>query len=502
MKSRRSLLKGVPVVLALLWLTSLVPAVAGSPDSGGAASPSGSASAPSPQLAQGDFIFFPMQAVYDPMVKEKYFDYIKRFHVCLTNGYDLFKDDELAQIKQAGCQLFVYRWFEGYYANEAIVGHPEVQTLYAEITNHPEWLINPNAPTAGNGAVLPAYFFDWTNPQLRAYYIHFLVSQLDANGYDGVFFDYTGDWGLPLQIMDLWLVKHPEITYNAAGAVFLSELRTAMGNRPVFANAGYKADKAEDNHAYYDKITYDTTESFGTSFTGKDALIYVEGKGMTDAKETYYRPWDGSGGFKDYMESKAVGPVQHQNGTVGFFPIDYVNPFYEPTGANAVVDGSNVPVFRQVPDRAAVHYSYALNKLYNMSSYASDWAGWSGDSNSFQPDDVYFTDLGQPLEASYREAKDTVVRYFQNGFVVVTRTNNTNTNGLPTVGATGTADPVSFAPDPAMVPANATGLFDVFANAGVSGWDAQANRSVQISPVLYPATGSYYPSGRVYMYSR
>jgi hypothetical protein len=478
---------------ALLLASLLVPTAARS----------GTIERPYPTLDRADFIFYPMNVHYDPAARERYFDYLKRFRVCLTNGYEVWTGDDLRQVKEAGCELFVYRWFEGYYAHEPITGNPAVKDTWAEVGNHPEWLINPNAPTAGNGATLPAYFFDWANPDMRSFFIERLVTTLDANGYDGVFFDYIGEWGLPAQISALWTLRHPEMTYNEASAVFLAELRAALGDRRIFGNAAYKADKAEGNTAFYGQVDYDTTESYGTSFTGgKDAVIYIQGKGMTAVKETYYRPWDGPGGNKDYMEGQLYGPMQHQTGTVEFFPIEYVQPAYEKTGDLVIVDGVQQPVYRRISDRAAIHYSYALGKLRNLSAYASDWASWEGDPSSFEPEDVYFTDLGQPLEGTYRELPDAVVRYFENGFVVVTRTNSTNTAFLPpTVGPIGSAAPVRFTPDPAMVPADATGLWDTYADAAVSGWTPSA-ATVSITPVLYEATGSYYPSGRVYMYTR
>jgi hypothetical protein len=491
-----SLRLGIVALVGLVLCSAAAPATA-TP----ARAPAGGVR-PYPTLAQGDFIFYPLQVHTDPVAKQAYFDYVKRFRVLLTNGYDVFSGDDLAQLKQGGSQLFVYRWFEGYYVQEAQFGHPAVKPMYDEVGKHPDWLINPNAPTAGNGATLPAYFFDWANPDLRAFYIDFLLSTLNANGYDGVFFDYLGDWGLPAQISDMWQLKHPEITYNEAGGLFLAELRKAMGSRPIFGNAGYKADKADVNAHFYDSLTYDTTESYGTSFTGKSAVIYLEGKGPTQVTESYYRPWDGVAGYKDDMEGATFGPIPQQNGVVTFLPIDYVQPAYQPTGEYAMVDGSPVPVYREAPDRAAIFYSYALAKLHNMSSFASDWASWNGDPSSFRPQDVYLADLGQPLEAGYRELPDAVVRYFQNGFVVVTRTNSYNAAPAATPVATGSADPVRFTPDPAMVPAGVTGLWNLYTNSAVAKWAPGRKSAVTIKPVLYPATGSYYPSGRVYMYTR
>jgi hypothetical protein len=430
-----------------------------------------------PQNEKADFIFFPSTVFVDPAVKAAYFDYLKRFDVCLTNGYNVFEGSELAELQQAGCELFVYRWFNGYYESEldpaGYAGQfPQVQDVFLEINSHPEWLLNPGDPQSGVGAVYPAYFYDWMNPDLREFFIDALVERLDESGYNGVFFDYIGGWALPTQIVDLWNTKYPGTSYDEAAAVFLAELRDAFGpDRRIFGNQAYRLPNAHD---IYESIDYDVTESYGTTFIwGAETDIYVEGAGMTHIFETFYRPWDGEAGYEAYIQWPA-GVTAGQ--PVEFFEINYVQARYLPTGDTAVVDGVEVPVFRATPDRPAIYYGYALSSLMGISPFASDWyAAASG------KDDIYFTDLGEPLEESYRELDDAVVRYFENGFVVVTR---------------GT-DAVTVEPDTTMIPEDVV-LWDSYANAALAGEPGDA---ITISPEPYPATGNSYPSGRVYLYA-
>jgi hypothetical protein len=454
---------------------------------------------------KADFVFFSYYVFSDPATHDAYLDYIKRFRVCLTNGYTNFSGQDLAEIKASGCKLFVYRWFNGYYVDELLganyySAYPEVTAGWQEINKHPDWLINPVVPLVGSGAALPAYFFDWANPDLRKFYIDYLVSFLDRTGYDGVFFDYIGDWALPDQVKQLWVIKHPEMTYNEAGALFLRELRAAMGDRPIIGNQAYRLDNAAD---WYQSLTYDVTESYATADVwGKQADIYVEDQGTVHVQETYYRPWDTWDGYKALMESKTIGPaVKLAGAPTRFYPIDYIQPRYVLTGETIDVGNGPTPVYRRVDDKPAIYYSYALGKLYGFDSYASDWASWQGDSSSFGRDDVYFADLGAPLEAQYRESATTIVRYFQNGFVVVTRNNQYDNQITPTNAPTGSGEPVAFTPDPSMIPSGVVGLWDAYAGALVNGWSS-AVPGVEIRPDRYDATGSYYPSGRVYLYQR
>ncbi len=450
-----------------------------------AASPGGAPAAASvavqePPLAdRADFIFFPMTVFVDPVVKEAYYDYLKGFDVCLSNGYAVWEGEELDELQAAGCEFFIYRWFNGYYESELDPDNiyygqfPHVQAIFHEINAHPEWLLNPGDPQSGSGAVYPAYFYDYMNPEFREFFVDAIVDRLDESGYNGVFFDYIGGWALPPQIIEHWNTIYPDTSYDEAAEGFLAELRAALGeDRRIFGNQAYRLPNAHD---IYQHIDYDVTESYGTTFIwGAETDIYVEGAGMTHIFETFFRPWDGEAGYRSYIEwPRSVTAGQ----PVEFFEINYLQARYEPTGATAVVDGVEVPVFAPTKDRHAVYYGYALSSIMGIAPFASDW--YSVVSGL---DDVYFTDLGEPVEESYRELDDQVIRYFENGFVVVSR---------------GT-DGIVVEPDTSMIPAGAT-LWDSYASAPAQ---VEADGSVVIGPEIYEATGNAYPSGRVFLYAQ
>jgi hypothetical protein len=109
--------------------------------------------------------------------------------------------------------------------------------------------------------------------------------------------------------------------------------------------------------------------------------------------------------------------------------------------------------------------------------FASDWY-----AEGYGEDDVYFLDLGEPLERQYVEMPDVVVRYCQNGFTLVTRCN----------------ERVVFQPEARHLPAGLAGLWDVYEGSRVHDWSSR--RAVTVFPAFYPSTQSYYPSGRVYVY--
>ena len=251
-----------------------------------------------PRLKKGDFVVFHWDVFTDPEVHAQYFDYIKKFRICFTNGYRNFAGKDLKELHEAGCELFFYRWFNGYY--EAAVDpsseqfayykpFPKMVERFKHIHSHPEWLINPDQ--AFKGPLYPAYFYDYHNPEFRKYFIQWIQEDFVKTQYDGVYLDFTGGTALPAEIVNLWNEKYPEMTYDEAGILFLCKLRESIGDKKIF---GYHAYLLPDG--YYEILDYDATESHvATMVWGKEAEIYVEGEGMRKILDTYYRYWDGSG---------------------------------------------------------------------------------------------------------------------------------------------------------------------------------------------------------------
>ncbi|MCC6441873.1 MAG: hypothetical protein IT210_00290 [Armatimonadetes bacterium] len=435
-----------------------------------------------PTRMQGPFIFLSLQT-FDPSLRcPDDIAYAARFRVALSNWYLRFTGRDMEAFRRAGCELFIYLWFNGYYSRELDLGDPESAALrqfptmiaaFRDIHRHPGWLLNPDRPIQGTGAEYPAYFYDYAHPAFRAHYIGFIRDRLRETGYQGVFFDYIGSWALPEEVKTLWQKRHPDIAYDRAGVLFLKELKRALPGVKVFGNQSYRL--AED---YYGCVDYDLTESHATSYLwGKEAEIYVHGKGMQKVMETFYRPWDGLYGYKEMSRQRREKNALRPKVTV--FDLNYLQPRYISNGAKADIGGKAAPVYVPVTDRPAIFYGYVLAKLTGVESFGSDWY-----APGFGKDDLYFLNLGQPVSPSYEEKGAVVLRYFRNGFVAATRQGGR----------------VSFTPDAKRIPPAASGLWDAYTKAPATGW--KPGRPLAITPAGYPATGSQHPSGRVYLYLR
>jgi hypothetical protein len=427
-------------------------------------------------LAKAEFIFFSNAIIENPERKKQDFAYLKRFRVCLTNGYATFTGSDLAELKAAGCELFLYFWFNGYYERELARGDnpnsayirrfPEMVSAFREIHRHPEWLLNPNQALQGAGAAYPAYFYDYQNPAFRRFYIGFLRDHLAKTGYNGLFFDYIGSWALPEEVKRLWKEKYPSVSYDEAGIRFLKELRRTLPEARLFGNQAYRLPAG-----YYTVLDYDISESHGTSFVwGSETHLTVQGKGQQKITETFYRLWDGPAGYREISRERRARATGSRR--VRVYDINYLQPRYAPVTGEATA-------YREETDRAAIFYSYALAKLTDAVSYASDWY-----APGLGRDDLYFVDLGRPVTNSFDEQRDMVVRYFEKGFVVVTRR----------------AERTVFTPDSRYRPAGTRGFWDLWEGKPVPDWPRQAELTLE--PTISHATKRSYPVGRVYLYRR
>lgn len=469
----------VAVVLALALLGAC----------GGGGSGGGGGPARLPVLPKGDFVFFSTAVFQTPgneaeaLRRAARLEWIKRFRICLTNGYQNFAGKDLQELRAAGSELFIYRWFNGFYRVELLpddapaesrayyAQFPGMVELFRQIHAHPEWLLNPDLPIQGGGAAYPAYFYDYANAEFRRFFETAIRRDLDGAQYDGVFFDYIGGWALPPEIDEIWQARHPGTTYDVAGITFLTELRAAIGAKRIFGNQAYRLPEG-----YYDVIDYDASESLATSFVwGKEAVLQMEGSGPQNVLDTFYRSWDGPGGYREAARERLAAAARGSRARV--CDINYLQPWRVPTGETVEAGGRRVPVFTQRTDRPAIFYSYAISKLAGGYAFASDWY-----AEGFGEDDVYFLDLGEPLHSQYVETSGAVVRYYKNGFVLVTRSNQ----------------PLVFQPDAGFLPAGVAEVWDVYEGTSVHGWSTR--RAVSVVPAYYASTESYYPSGRVYAY--
>ena len=435
------------------------------------------------RLEKIPFVFFHNGVVEDRAIGTDRFEKLKDYRVCLTNGYANFEGDALKELQSAGCEVFLYKWFDGYYRYEMALEDdpadatayyrqfPHMVAFFRDFHTHPEWLINPETPLSGGGAVHPAFFYDYNNPEMRQHLIAFLVCMLKETGYNGVFFDYIGGWALPDEVKAIWTKKYPHTPYQDAAWQFLKELKAAAPDKLIFGNQAYRLPVE-----FYDVIDYDISESHATSFVmGKTSEIYLEGEGLTEVLDTFYREWGGPNGYAFHSSRRREHLAEKPR--VTFFDINYVQPWYVRTGKTTVVDGKCYPVHTRRTDRPAIFYGYVLGRITDVHSCASDWY-----APGYGEDSVYALDLGEPMHDQYVETEDCVLRYFENGILLATKTNA----GVET------------ATDPALIPADAEGLWDVYEGIKVCGWTP--GDSVTVCPAFYPSTCSFYPSGRVFLY--
>jgi hypothetical protein len=207
-----------------------------------------------------------------------------------------------------------------------------------------------------------------------------------------------------------------------------------------------------------------------TSYTwGEDVKIFVEGEGLVQKRETFYRPWKEIKRIVDSIERD----VKRNNPSVKLYHLNYVNPLYKSTGDSKIVEGEDYPVFRKDLNRPAVYYGYAAAKLWGHESYSS-----SPEGLRFSQDEIYFADLGKPLGKSYEEGDGLPRRYYEKGVVVLNPSGTDKTADLRSP----------------FVPARAKGLWNCYDGEAVAGF------TVVIDPTVSSASGRSYPTGRVYFY--
>ncbi|MCS6859628.1 MAG: hypothetical protein NZT92_04825 [Abditibacteriales bacterium] len=425
---------------------------------------------------QGEFIFFHNNLINaeSSLGEETGWARLKRFRLLLTNGYATFSPDRVTALRQQGCQLFFYFWFNGFYAHEAQQPLPDGDWRREILQAHRDWLLNPDQPEQGGGAVKPAYFFDLTRPALRQFLARVIAAHRQRTGYDGVFFDYAGSYALPPAVLKRHQQRYPNIAYDAAGAQFLRAVKAADPGILIFTNQAHRAAQ------YLLPVTdIDADESVATSFLwGKEIKVFSAEAGWVNTRETFYRAWDGAHGIKAHYTDLAA-KARRFNPRVRLVTINYVKAFWEPTGQTVAHAGQPHPVCRRLPDRAAIFYGYVAAKLFGFDSYSSDWY----DVGCYE-DEVFLIDLGRPRGTAPEEREGLVVRYYDNGFVALTKSER------------GGAFDVSSA----HIPSDIKGLWDVYERRWVADFPKQ--RRIQIQPTIYPISRSTYPSGRVYIYVR
>ncbi len=417
--------------------------------------------------------------------------------------------------------------------------YPDGVWRYEALESHPEWFINPQTPVGGLysgdcGGYYggPAYFFNFDEEELEAftdYMASVILKYARKTGYTGLFFDYCSA-GLdgsfvPGRILDLFQSKYGLSSraqavekYNELAGAFLSLLRSKLPEEfEIFANQSLYA-----HEDYYENVDYDLVESYFTSYTyGRlPRTIQVKGKdgnvSAISTSQTFFRPWTSDKADSDYdwvkngsgisdflsVPAPALAAIKADpENSPSFYFLDYMIPKYVVCGE----DEAGNPIYEAQTDRNAIYYSYAGSKLLGCSGSNSDWYGGEGE---YDQDDLYFVDLGAPVGDDYAlkkwdgtaatgdEQADYVIRYYENGFVLLTTGKITEPTKI-TVPKDGTS--------------GKRGIYDLYETNFIK--NASGDHAITLQPELYemyagyvnPADENdiddgYRPLGRVFLY--
>jgi hypothetical protein len=197
-----------------------------------------------------------------------------------------------------------------------------------------------------------------------------------------VFLDTLGFSALPVQAQNEFGKRYPHGSYDQNQADFLSKLRQVLGAQAViFTNQGYRRAELFLPHADFDLVE--------NSFTQLD-----------EHGNTKLRSWFQKGSEWEGIEipiTNLIAPAARLFPRTQFVHFNYAH---------------GDPAFLA----RAVRYSYACAKLWNQISFTAR----PGVQKPIR-DNIYFTNLGEPLTPSYDEDKSAEVawRRFQNGAVAV-----------------------------------------------------------------------------------
>ena len=347
-----------------------------------------------------------------------------RFALVETGDLHEPADPGVASLRRRGVNVLLYEWMPaGYHYTDGGPDFPFMRWVY---TGRENLTLNPSGPFPHCAEAgydwCQDYYYDLALPELRAARVKDVAENLAAASATGVFFD----WGPGVFIEDdayssmrqTFAQRHPGGDYLAAVGDFYAELRAALpAERLIVSNQGFR--NAGNVLPYVD---LDMTESYGTGEEYLGRRLYLEGRGWTEVPSTIYYPV--SEDFRDGRLRDTLSWLDELDGLAarwagsrfrGFVYMNYAAPDFEPVGKLA--DGTRVYAPR--PPRNAVFYGYALPLLKGWTGYTE--TPWD---HAFERGfELYFADLGAPLEEDYLEvvsgSGSVYLRCYENGVVLV-----------------------------------------------------------------------------------
>ncbi len=402
---------------------------------------------------RGAFAFADAAVLARPHEHRDAIEWLGNFDVLLTNGVGLADEPTRLSLQKQGCRLFLYFWTNAIYEGARPADPPYGDWCEVIVSHAADYLLSPEPlPSLAGG---PAYYFDLASEASRSRLCNELTAARAATGYDGIFFDYAGEYGLPPQVLELWQTRHPELPYDRAVAAFLALLREKDPDCLIFGNQAFRSGEPVCAEA-----DYDLAESYATSHDwGPETEV-----GGKMVRETYFRLWPGPFGIEE-MYGACLEAVRRTPPRRELFLLDYARPRYRRVQGQALVSAL---------DLEAVYYSYCAAALWGQRSFCSGW--YSGHEYRGP---LYFADIGRPLGKAPEELEGVVVREYERGLVALMA-------GI---------DPVEVDWQPRA--GQGMSLYDLFASAWIE--EHGGLHRLRLKASRRGVSGVGHPVGRVYL---
>ena len=317
-----------------------------------------------PHQRRGAFAFH-----YGSSLTREGLQWYSQFDLLVT--HDPLPRDQVDQLHTAGTRVLFYEWAVAFYESRATDWQRSL------LSTRNEDLLNQAPLTGASGSSTSgAWYFDPASPHHEFDRATEIVGRIEANGYDGVFFDTTTVENVHPEARKEYERRHPQTPYDLAFSRFLIQLRQKLPKGIIFTNQGYRS--AEYYLPYAD---WDLTESLVTWPRNGSYQM----RPWNDPAD----PWNSI----HFLMRNGIAPAAARYPNVRFGHLNYISQ----------------------PSPETIRLAVAVARLSGGEGYVA------APSTSEEIDPVYFQNLGRPISALVdRPDGMSTYRFFEHGLIAVT----------------------------------------------------------------------------------
>lgn len=224
-----------------------------------------------------------------------------KFDVLVT--HDPLPPVQVKALHARGTKIVLYEWAVAFYDSLATRAQKRWIADRRGLLHHRPLRGGVGSPDAG------AWYYDPASREHIEDRPRLLARKLRSIGYDGVFLDTTTAESVHARALAEYRLRHPGLSYDAAFAKFMKNLRRELGPRGIIiTNQGYRA--AASLLPWAD---YDVSESLITH--------PVDGKFVQRPRTNDADPWKGI----DFLMHTLIGPAKKKYPHVRYVHLNYVD---------------------------------------------------------------------------------------------------------------------------------------------------------------------------------